>query len=212
MNESAAQAARYHHGDLREALLAAGLELLGDDSPAALSLRAVARRVGVSHAAAYRHFTDKADLLAAIAEQGFVLLAVQMAADVAGAGADDEACFIACAVAYMRFAQAHPRHFRVMFSGWTDDRARYPALTAASEAAHAVLLQVVQRGQAAGAIVPGEPRVIALSAWASIHGLAALLLERQLLAPADVPIDGERLARRMARLHFNGLRDRSGEA
>lgn len=209
MNESEAPPARYHHGDLREALLAAGLELLGDDSPAALSLRAVARRVGVSHAAAYRHFTDKAELLAAIAEQGFALLGAQMAAEVAAAGADHEARFIACAVAYMRFAQAHPRHFRVMFSGWTDDRARYPALSAAAEVAHTAVLGVVQTGQAAGAIVPGDAQVIALSAWASIHGLAALLLERQLLAPADVPIDGERLARRMARLLFNGLRDRS---
>jgi AcrR family transcriptional regulator len=208
MNQAEPSPARYHHGDLREALIAAGLELLGDDSPAALSLRAVARRVGVSHAAAYRHFADKADLLAAIAEQGFVLLSELMAAEVAAAGVDHAARFVACARAYMRFAQAHPRHFRVMFSGWADDRARRPALSAAADRSHAVLLDVVRSGQAAGVIVAGEPRIIALSAWASIHGLAALLLERQLLEPPAVPLDGERLARRMALLLFNGLRDR----
>jgi AcrR family transcriptional regulator len=208
MNTHDPQPLRYHHGDLREALLAASLELLETDSPTALSLRAVARRVGVSHAAAYRHFADKTELLAAIAEQGFVLLADLMATEVAAEGDDHEARFVACARAYLRFAQSHSRHFRVMFSGWADDRARHPALSAAADRSHAVLFDVVEQGQAASMIVPGEPRIIALSAWASIHGLAALLLERQLLAPPDVPLDGERLARRMALLLFNGLRRR----
>lgn len=196
----------YHHGNLPAALINAGLEVLREEGLAALTVRGVARRVGVSHTAAYRHFADKTALVAAIAEQGFARLQDEMAAARAATSTGPELQFVACGVAYVRFALANAAHFRVMFSGWNQDRSAYPQLRAAAEGAFDVLLGLVQAGQTAGVLRRDEPQVLALAAWASVHGLATLLLEQQLTAPADAPLDGERLAHRCARLLLDGVR------
>ena len=99
---------RYHHGKLREALLAAGWELLGERGADALSLREVARRAGVSHAAPYRHFEDRAALLRALAEHGFSLFERRLGACASPA---------ALARAYVSFAREQPARFRLMFDG-----------------------------------------------------------------------------------------------
>lgn len=196
----------YHHGNLPAALIDASLDVLREEGLEALTVRGVARRVGVSHTAAYRHFTDKTALLAAIAEQGFARLQHEMAAARAATAAGPELQFVACGVAYVRFALANAAHFRVMFGGWNQDRSAYPHLRAAAEAAFAVLLGLVRAGQADGALRRDDPQVVALAAWASVHGLATLLLEQQLTAPTNDALDGERLAHRCALLLLNGVR------
>ncbi|MET9865788.1 TetR/AcrR family transcriptional regulator, partial [Streptomyces sp. NPDC006386] len=97
----------YHHGDLRRAILTAALDAIAVDGPSGLSLRDLARRAGVSHAAPAHHFKDRAGLLTAIAAEGFGLLATALreAADLKEAG-----------VRYVRFAREHPAHFQVMFA------------------------------------------------------------------------------------------------
>src|SRR5579859_4246626 len=105
----------YHYGNLRSALLAEALRALAEGGPASLSLRELARRLGVSHAAPYRHFADKDVLLAAIAQQGFELLAAEVEA--AAAQHPDESLFQLADMgwAYVRFALRQPQHFQVMF-------------------------------------------------------------------------------------------------
>ena len=97
----------YHHGDLRRAILNAALDVISADGPSALSLRDLARRAGVSHAAPAHHFKDRTGLLTAIAAEGYELLAATLAeaADLKDAG-----------VRYVRFAREHPAHFQVMFT------------------------------------------------------------------------------------------------
>jgi len=105
------QSARpYHHGDLRPALLRAAVEAIGQAGPAAMSLRDVARRAGVSHAAAAYHFGDKAGLLTAVAAQGYRMLTQELrnARDARGG-------FLEVGVAYVRFAVSHRAHFEVMY-------------------------------------------------------------------------------------------------
>ncbi len=201
----------YHHGNLRAALIDASLDVLREDGLAALTVRGVARRIGVSHTAAYRHFADKTALLAAIAEQGFARLQHEMATARATTAGGPELQFVACGVAYVRFALANAAHFRVMFGGWNQDRSAYPQLRAAAEGAFAVLLELVQAGQASGGLRHDDPQVMALAAWASVHGLATLLLEQQLTAPAHAPLDGERLAQRCALLLLNGVRAQTAD-
>src|SRR5262249_49774966 len=106
-----AQPARpYHHGDLRPALLRAAVETIGQTGPAAMSLREVARRAGVSHAAAPYHFGDKAGLLTAVAAQGYRMLTEELR------GARDSGRgFLEVGVAYVRFAVSHRAHFEVMY-------------------------------------------------------------------------------------------------
>jgi AcrR family transcriptional regulator len=179
-NPAALAPKRYHHGDLRNALIRAGQVLLAEGGSAALDLRKVARAAGVSHTAPYRHFADKQALLAAIAEEGFHQLAARMDAALAQApgNAGDQLQLIARA--YVQFALDQPAHMREMFSGLTVERAAYPDLHAAAKAAFSRVIQVVERGQAQREIGPGDSANLSMVAWTQIHGIAMLLIEDQL--------------------------------
>src|SRR5215472_1507516 len=122
----------YHHGDLRHALIRAGLALLEEAGAANLDLRKVARKAGVSHAAPYRHFADKQALVAAINEEGFQWLAERIQATLREVPAEPFEQLLGVALAYVRFAQEHPRLMREMFSGLTIERESFASLHAAS--------------------------------------------------------------------------------
>jgi AcrR family transcriptional regulator len=169
--------AAYHHGDLRRALLDAALGLVIEAGPAAFSLRDVARQVGCSHNAPYRHFADRAALLAAVAEEGFRLLGRAMAAEADRRGPWPQERFLGLAVAYVGFAIGHPGHFRVMFGPEAADKARYPDVMAAEAAAFDRCVQAIADCQRAGAIRPGPSAVHGLAAWSLVHGLAGLYLD-----------------------------------
>ena len=156
----------YHHGDLRRALLDTALEAIAEHGPAAVSLRDVARRAGVSHAAPTHHFRDKAGLLTALATEGWSLLADALV-ESAGRG------FGEVGVGYVLFATSHPAHFAVMRApGLT--RGDDPDLMAAMQRAGAQLEAGVERFEAGSG---REDPTTALAAWSLVHGLAALLLE-----------------------------------
>ncbi|WP_435596800.1 TetR/AcrR family transcriptional regulator [Streptomyces sp. S1] len=151
----------YHHGGLREAVLAAALDVIAAEGPGALSLRDLARRAGVSHAAPAHHFKDRTGLLTAVAAEGYDLLAGALA----GAPALRER-----GVRYVRFAVEHPAHFQVMFQ---PDllRADDPDLLAAKERASAEL-----RAGVAGLDGVPDAREAGIAAWSLAHGFATLLL------------------------------------
>ncbi|MEU4679511.1 TetR/AcrR family transcriptional regulator [Micromonospora sp. NPDC023737] len=156
----------YHHGDLRRALLDAAVEAIGESGPAALSLRDLARRAGVSHAAPAHHFGDKAGLLTALAVQGFDLLAWTLR----DAGDD----LLAAGVAYVDFAVRHRAHFEVMFRPELY-RAHDPEVRAASDRAGGMLRDRVA-GLPARDGGAGDPGRDALAAWSIVHGFATLWL------------------------------------
>ncbi len=159
----------YHHGDLRTALLTATLELLAEAGSDAVSLRAVARRAGVSAMAPYRHYPDKESLLAAAAAQGFAGLrtALQAADDAARPGQ----ALVAQAVAYVRYALDHPALFRLMFG--PRHLGKHPDLSTAGDTAYAVLANRV----AADTPPHTDHAARALGCWATVHGLAFLFLD-----------------------------------
>lgn len=179
-SDSGSEGKGYHHGDLRNALIAAGRALLAEEGVAGLELRKVARRAGVSHAAPYRHFADKQALLAAVAEDGFVRLAEQTGAALAAAPQDSRSQLLALALAYSRFARANPAHMREMFSGLTIDRTAHPSLYAASKIAFAQTVALIERGQARGELIGGDPTQLVVTAWSLIHGLSMLVIENQI--------------------------------
>ncbi len=158
----------YHHGDLRRALLDTALEAVGEQGPAALSLRDVARRAGVSHAAPTHHFRDKTALLTALAAEGWSLLA-----DALGEATADGRDFAELGVAYVVFATSHPAHFAVMRAPGLA-RGDDPDLAAAMERARAQLRAGVRRFEAGST---RDTDTTALAAWSLVHGLAALILE-----------------------------------
>jgi AcrR family transcriptional regulator len=171
----------YHHGNLRAALVEAAVGLVQREGVEALTLRGVARLAGVSSAAPYRHFADKRALLAAVAEEGFRLLARALRG-AGGDGADPRARFRARGPAYVGFATTYPSHFRVMFGRELADRSGYAGLREAAQAAFDALVDGMKDAQAAGVVREGDPRELGLTAWAAMHGLATLLLDGRLQA------------------------------
>ena len=163
---------RYHHGDLPATLLRAGGKILEKEGVEALTVRALTRRTGVSHAAPYRHYPDREALLAALAAEGFAMLgkAQREAAAAGGLRGMGEA--------YVRFALEHPQRFRLMFGGQLQI-ARHPALREIATQTFAGL------SGALAARVPGAQgaRDASIAAWALVHGLAQLLLGDR-VAPA----------------------------
>lgn len=165
----------YHHGSLREALIDAGMAALEGASGLDLSLRELARKVGVSPTAVYRHFPNKDALLAALAHEGLVKLgnAQRAAYDAAGGGMDG---FVATGRAYVRFALAHPALFRLVFAH--GDPAHLPTNKSdpASQLLHDSTVELTG-GDGAGA------DRLALQAWSLAHGIAMLMLDKRL--PSD---------------------------
>ncbi len=163
----------YHHGNLREALLLAGEQALEAGGAQNLSLRELAREVGVSHAAPRRHFADKQALLDALAHDGWERLGTALTEAVAAAGDGFDARMLGLARAYVAFATRHPALVALMFATkHADDTS--PELAAAGERAFAPALTAVADGQAAGAVVAGDPERVAIVAFAALQGLVAL--------------------------------------
>jgi AcrR family transcriptional regulator len=167
----------YYGGDLRRDLLEEALRLIAQEGPSAVSLRSLARRLGVSHAAPANHFPDKAALFTAIAIDGFRLLA-QAITDGARQLRPDATAgqrFRAAGRAYTGFALAHPAHFAVM---WQRDLLHEddPELAAAGDTTFELLLGSVRDIQSEGWAAGRDPQAVAYLAWSVVHGLAALWL------------------------------------
>ena len=173
---------RHPHRDLRRALLDAALGVLSREGAAALTLREVARRAGVTHAAPYRHFTDKQALLATVAEEGFRMLTSQMSEARASGEGDPVRALEAIGVAYVRFATGQRSHFQVMFGKDIDWSREHPGLEETADRCFGVLTSAVEACQAVGAIRPGDALIPALCAWSMVHGLSELVANGQFSA------------------------------
>ncbi len=167
----------YHHGNLRTALIEAGLAALEQNGSGEISLRAIAREVGVSANAAYRHFANKDALLGALAAEGFRRFAARQA-EAAQACAGTHEMRAATGKAYVAFAQAHPALFRLMFSRLLYLSESEDLKQAASAAFQALLQSSAQQAQAP--VGSERALMMALSNWSMVHGLSHLLLDGQL--------------------------------
>jgi AcrR family transcriptional regulator len=163
----------YHHGNLRAALLAQAEQTLREDGLDGLSLRELARQIGVSHGAPRRHFADRQALLDALAETGFGRLGAQLRAAAGSAGEDYEARLRAVGLAYVRFAVSDAALLELMFTG--KEREQAGVLHEASDRAFSVILELIEEGQAGGALEPGEPERVGLLLFATMQGVAALV-------------------------------------
>ena len=182
----------YHHGNLRQAVLTAAVEAITEVGPAGVSLRDLARRAGVSHAAPAHHFGDKAGLLTALAAEGYGLLADALAD--AQVRTQD---FLEVGVAYVRFAVDHRAHFEVMFRPdlyHPDD----PAVRAARERASNALSGGI--GSLPSGRAGTDARIAGVAAWSLVHGFATLWLNGA-LSP-ELGDDPETLARAVAAILF----------
>jgi AcrR family transcriptional regulator len=170
----------YHHGDLKNALIKAGIEILSKEGANALSLRKVAQRAGVSHAAPYAHFADKQALIAAISTEGFNRINEKLEEAIQSHQGDPLRQLVEIAWAYTRFAMEDPDHFKITLSGVLEKGKEYPAFVAVSKKGFGMVEQVVADCQKAGVLGPGPTDAVAVSVWSLVHGFVSLLLESQI--------------------------------
>jgi AcrR family transcriptional regulator len=163
----------YHHGNLRAALLEQAEESVRQQGADRLSLRELARQVGVSHAAPRRHFPDRQALLDALAEVGFRRLGAELRQAMDQAGDQFEPRLLATANAYVHFATRDGALLELMFAGKHNQPSA--AVQEAALGALSVLLELVEQGQAEGVLEPGEPGRVGLILLATVQGIAAVV-------------------------------------
>jgi AcrR family transcriptional regulator len=180
---------QYHHPDLRDQLVQAAVDFIKDHRAEDLSLREVARGLGVSHMAPYRHFKTKEDLLAAVIQDGFT----KLSADFDRVRQDKSKVrfpklFAEMGKAYVRFVIEHPDQARLMFSGLLCDRQRHLEAHVAGQLTFKKLLEMIELGQTEGYFSKKEnPYMLGLMIWSSVHGTSMLMLEDQFRAIDSAP-------------------------
>lgn len=194
----------YHHGDLRQAMVTAAVRVVIRKGPQAVSLRALARQVGVSPRAPYRHFPSKEALLSAVAAEAFRRYETYLNQVLATAGPEPLERFRARGRAYVGFAVAQPALFHAMNPRYGSVDEHAPELIEARHRLHDAMLADIAAAQRAGQVRTGEIMTIALTAWACVHGLAVLLLEGQLVR-YDGKLDPDLLANLVGDTLHTGL-------
>ncbi|MBN1875533.1 MAG: TetR/AcrR family transcriptional regulator [Anaerolineae bacterium] len=179
-NKKLSEKTSYHHGDLKNALIQAGIEILAEKGVHALSLRRVARRAGVSHTAPYAHFADKQSLVAAISTEGYkklynrVYAAVQLHQD------DPLQQLIEASWAYIEFALKDPAHFKITLSGVVEQEKSYPEYVEITKQNFRLVVTIVETCQRAGILRAAPPDLMAITVWSQVHGFISLVLEGQI--------------------------------
>ena len=187
----------YHHGHLRAALIQCGLELIEEKGIGALTLREIGKRLGVSRTAAYAHFKDKAALLAAVSEAGFIEFVKAMESAQKGASGF-AAQMDAMSITYFRFAQEHPAHFEVMFNALLEAGG---GAAAESGPVFRMLTETIREAQQQGEVRQGDPALLARALWALVHG--ASMLQRDTADPQFISFSNEVLRSGLNDRHSN---------
>jgi AcrR family transcriptional regulator len=195
----------YQHGDLREALIDAGVKLLMEGGLDKLSLRAAAQLAGVSHTAPYRHYRDKDALVAAIAERGFHLLAAATRAELERSGARKPLRkLVALGVGYVAFGIEHPAYLQLIFGGVMAKRDVPQSLREASRDSYNVLRRVVAAGIASGELRKADVDDVALACWSLVHGLTMLIIHGSVVKTKTTELERV-LAERLMLLLGSGI-------
>jgi AcrR family transcriptional regulator len=171
---------KYHHGDLKNALIQAGIEILSTEGVGGLSLRKVAQKAGVSHSAPYAHFTDKQALIAAISTEGYRRLYVKLLTVSRNYQGDPLRQLVEAAWVYTRFALDDPAHFKITFSGVIEKEKDHPEFVEMSQRSFSVVVDIVRACQSDGILDAGPTDAVAVSVWSLVHGFLSLLLEGQI--------------------------------
>jgi len=169
----------YHHGNLKETLISASLEILSEKGIGGLSLRNVAKRIGVSHTAPYNHFSDKQALLAAISTAGHEQLYRLLLDTFEESKAPPKNTIPEIAWAYLQFALNNPSQFKLMFSGALEEERNHPAFEEVTRKTIALFEEIIVFCQNKGQLPGGSVDGLAIKLWSTVHGFTTLMLENQ---------------------------------
>ena len=151
--------------------------MIAEEGVENLTMRGLSQRIGVSRTAPYRHFPDKAALLAAVAEEGFKRLTHHLQEEKAERTEDVLLCFQNMCVAYIHFAVENPTHYQLMFGKRPFEWQNHPGLATEASAAFGEVLKIIREAQQEDKMKPGSPHDLAYVAWAMIHGWVSLLID-----------------------------------
>ena len=194
----------YHHGNLREELVSQGLAIVEGEGLPALTMREIARRIGVTQTAPLHHFEGKAGLLAAIAALGFrMLFDDRMAALKYKRSPQDR--LMAVLLAYVDFARAHPALFHLMHGPEIPDKAAYAELNEAAIRSYSLLETAVADYLLASDGSMERRREATLAAWTACHGLAHIMTSPQNTPSYVLRKDPEGISRQIFQIFLNGL-------
>ena len=171
----------YHHGNLREAILAESLKWIEKNGVESLSLREIAKKLGVTHSAPNKHFLKKEDLLAAMIEEGFSKFKNALLENKKLMEKDPKEAFILMGTSYLKFVKENPAIYRLMFSNVISDPSKYADLQKKGSEAYAVLLESIQYMQERNILKKGIPEEFANLIWSFTHGFS-LLAEKKIFA------------------------------
>jgi len=188
---------QYHHGNLRRALLDAALDIAVRKGPHGVTLSEAGRQAGVSSGAPFHHFANKDELMAALVEEGAQLLTDAAAAEMSQAGERPADVFLAIGIAHVKFAVAHPAHFRVMAVPEFAAQAQSPIMDAAIRSSNAAV-QSILASKRPGA--KATRATVELAARSLMHGLATMFVDGQLSREGIGPEEAEEVARAVSRV------------
>lgn len=187
----------YRHGDLKAAMMAAALDKVAKTGEVEFSLRELSQKVGVTHAAAYRHFSSKKDILLAISKEGHDILSESFRKVLDSDPKDIEAL----GWCYVRFATKHPNHFKIMFH--PDVKVEDESNDDPGQKTFSYLLASVEENKKQGLFSRQDSHLIAMSAWAAVHGLSMLIVNENLQSKMNA--DSEKMAKVMTSNMMNGF-------
>lgn len=199
---------RYHHGDLRRALLDAALRHIDQDGPQGFSMSQLAKEVGVSSGAPYRHFKDKADLLSALALEGIGLAEQIILEEAARVGPGPLESFRARGIATVIFAIRHPAHLRVMYAPELMDVSAHPSLAQLLDTNDQAAEDLLAQAREDGEVDPTHPAATLLTAQATMYGLARLFVDGRLSPMSEA--EARELAMQVTEVLGHGLQPRKG--
>ena len=180
MTDTKNQSQSYHHGNLTRVLIDTALEIISEQGTKDLSLRKIAKRAGVSHAAPYRHFKDKNAILGAVARQGFDMMLRQTEKRIAKSKGNELDHFAISGLSYINFAVNYPAHYRVMFGTRAENSYFSDELKPESIPVFKLLRDIIMVCQEKGLLKTGDPQKMALAAWSIVHGFAMLRIDHHL--------------------------------
>lgn len=202
----AASASTYHHGNLREALIAQALALAAEAGLEAVSIREVARRAGVSPAAPFRHFPDKVALMTAVAEEAMARFRAEIAAALAREVSTDPIRRIrAIGTAFLDWARRNPTHFEIISSRRAIDFAGSASLGADNAEIQAQMVGLLEEAARRGLLRVDDPQLIQITGRALVYGLARMLIDGQFPSWGVAEVEAERMMERSLDLFLVGL-------
>lgn len=199
---------KYHHGNLKQALIEAGQQILIEKGINGLSLRETAKAAGVSHTAPYRHFTDKEALLAAIAESGFDSLAEALLNTIEQHPDDPKEQLAEATATYVKLAVTRLEMHQLMFGDGFDDEAMSETMLEKKQQTFNALSKIIENGQKKNIFKKTETLELVIAAWSMMHGYTMLLTTGQLSESVTSLMQIEKLARSVATYLVDGMAER----